>query len=66
MLAKLHFRYAGHDSAAVLRTLEVGQVALLVELGGLETERVDDVVDLDLGVLNTLISLLGGSVGTGV
>lgn len=47
-------------------TLEVGQVALLVEAGGLETERVDNVVDLDLGILNTLVGLLSGSVGTGV
>lgn len=47
-------------------TLEVGQVALLVEAGGLETERVDDVVDLDLGILNTLVGLLSGSVGTSV
>lgn len=47
-------------------TLEVGQVALLVEAGGLETERVDDVVDLDLGILNALVGLLGGSVGTSV
>lgn len=50
----------------MIRTLEVGQVALLVEGGGLETERVDDVVDLDGGVLKTLIGLLSGSVGTGV
>jgi hypothetical protein len=47
-------------------TLEVGEVALLVEAGGLETERVDDVVDLDLGILKTLLGLLSGSVGTGV
>lgn len=47
-------------------TLEVGEIALLVELGGLKTERVDDVVDLDLGVLKTLLSLLGGSIGTSV
>lgn len=47
-------------------TLEVSQVALLVEAGGLETERVDDVVDLDLGILKTLVGLLSGSVGTSV
>lgn len=51
---------------AASRTLEVGQVALLVEAGGLETERVDDVVDLDLGILETLLGLLSGSIGTGV
>jgi hypothetical protein len=47
-------------------TLEVGEVALLVELGLLETERVDD-IDLGLElVVGTLLLLLGGSVGTGV
>lgn len=50
----------------VLFTLEVGQVALLVEAGGLKTERVDNVVDLDIGILNTLVGLLSGSIGTGV
>lgn len=49
-----------------LLTLKVGQVALLVEAGGLKTERVNDVVDLDLGILKTLFGLLSGSVGTGV
>jgi hypothetical protein len=47
-------------------TLEVGQVALLVEgcLG--QAERVDD-VDLGLDiVVGTLLGLLSGSVGTGV
>ncbi len=47
-------------------TLEVSQVALLVELSALETERVDNVIDLLLGVLETLFSLLGGSVGASV
>ena len=47
-------------------TLEVGEVALLVELGLLETERVDD-IDLGLElVVGTLLLLLGGSVGSGV
>lgn len=36
-------------------TLEVGQVALLVERGALETEGVDNVVDLDSLVLGSLI-----------
>jgi hypothetical protein len=50
----------------VLLTLKVGEVALLVELGLLETERVDD-IDLGLeAVVGTLLSLLGGSVGTSV
>jgi hypothetical protein len=48
------------------RTLKVGQVALLVELGGLETEGSNDVVDLDDLVIGTLLSLLGRGVGTSV
>ena len=44
--------------------LEVGKVGLLVELGRLETERVDDIVDGNGTVLNTLVLLLGGGVGT--
>ena len=48
------------------RTLKVDEVALLVELGALETERVDDVVDLDGLVLKGLLTLLGGGVGTNV
>jgi hypothetical protein len=50
----------------LLLTLEVGEEALLVERGALETERADDVVDLDNLVINILGSLLGGSVGTNV
>lgn len=42
--------------------LEVGEVALLIELSGLQTERVDDVVD----GLGTLLQLLGGILGGGV
>jgi hypothetical protein len=50
----------------VILTLEVGEVALLVELGLLETERVDD-IDLGLElVISTLLGLLSGSVGTSV
>jgi hypothetical protein len=56
----------GRDRPRLLLTLEVGEEALLVESGALETERVDDVVDLDDLVINILGSLLGGSVGTGV
>jgi len=47
-------------------TLEVRKVRLLVERSGLETERVDDVVDLDDGVIKILLGLLSGSVGTGI
>ena len=47
-------------------TLEVGQVALLVETSLVQAERVDD-IDLGLdGVVGTLLSLLSGSVGTSV
>lgn len=48
------------------RTLKVGEVGLLVERGRLETERVDDVVDLSSTVVEGLLGLLGGSVGTDV
>lgn len=47
-------------------TLEVGEVALLVELGALETEGVDNVVDLDGSILELLLLLLSGGVGTNV
>ena len=47
-------------------TLEVGQVALLVEAGGAETERVHDVVHGLLAILELLTSLLGGSVGADI
>jgi hypothetical protein len=46
--------------------LEVREVRLLVEGGALQTERVDDVVDLDGLILKTLLGLLGGGVGTSV
>jgi len=49
-----------------VRTLEVREVGLLVEAGALQTERVDDVVDLDGLILNTLLGLLGGGVGANV
>lgn len=54
------------DIISFVRTLEVSEVALLVERGALETERVDNIVDLDSSVLNTLISLLSRSVSAGV
>lgn len=47
-------------------TLEMAKIRLLVELGGLKTERVDNVVDLDSSILNALLSLLSGSVGANV
>ena len=47
-------------------TLEVNKITLLVELGALETERVDNVVDLERGVLEGLLALLGGGVGANV
>lgn len=49
-----------------MHTLEVSKEALLVEGGALETERADDVVDLDLGVVDFFLSLLSGSVGTDI
>ena len=48
------------------RTLEIGKIRLLVELGALETERVDNVVDLDGSILEALILLLGGRVASNV
>ena len=51
---------------ARLFTLKVGEVALLVEAGLVQAERVDN-VDLGLGrVLGTLLLLLSGSIGTSV
>jgi hypothetical protein len=48
------------------RTLQGSEVCLLVKLSRLETERVDNVVDLLLAILDTLLSLFGRCVGTGV
>lgn len=47
-------------------TLELVHVALLVERNVLQAERVDDVVDSDLAVVQSLLGLLSGSVGTNV
>lgn len=47
-------------------TLEICEVALLVEAGLVQTERVDD-IDLLLGrILDTLLSLLGRGIATSV
>jgi hypothetical protein len=51
---------------SIERTLKVCEVALLVEASSVQTERVDNIDDLLLGVLGTLLSLLSGSVGTSV
>ena len=52
--------------ASCSRTLEVCEVALLVEARLVQAERVDD-VDLGLDrVVGTLLLLLGGSIGTSV
>lgn len=54
----------GLDSLHV--TLEVGEVRLLVETSGLESERVNDVVDgLDIGI-GSVLGVLGGGVGSNV
>lgn len=47
-------------------TVEVLLQALLVVESLLETEGLDDIDDLAVGVLSTLISLLGGGIGTSV
>lgn len=47
-------------------TLDVGGVTLLVEAGGLETERVDNVVDDGDTVLKGLIGLLSRGVGSDI
>lgn len=48
------------------RTLEVGKVLLLVEVGLVQTERVDDIND-GLGlVLGIVAGLLGRGIGTNV
>lgn len=50
----------------VSHTLEVGHVRLLVEAGALEAERVNNVVDLNLSVVDIIGSLLSRSIGTGI
>lgn len=44
--------------------LEVSEKGLLVKAGGLKAERVDDVVDLRRALLEGLVLLLSGRVGT--
>jgi hypothetical protein len=48
------------------RTLEMAEICLLVEGGLVETERVDNVVDLDGAILDTFLGLLSRCVGTSV
>lgn len=44
----------------------MAEVGLLVERGGLETEGVDNIVDLDSSIIQILFGLFSRSVGTGV
>jgi hypothetical protein len=44
----------------------MAEIWLLVERGRIQTERVDDVVNLDSTILDTLLGLLSRSIGTGV
>ena len=44
----------------------MAKIRLLIERGGLETERVDHVVDLDGTILDTLIGFLSRCIGSGV
>ena len=46
-----------------MTNLEVGEIGLLVEGGLLETEGVDDVVNLRRTLLKRLLGLLSGGVG---
>lgn len=48
------------------RTLQVQAIALLVEASLLKLERVEDVVDLLGTLVEALLGLFGGSIGTGV
>jgi hypothetical protein len=62
----MHCQLCPRYSIGAYRTLEVCEVALLVEAGLVQAEGVDD-VDLLLGrVLGALLLLLGGGVGTSV
>ena len=45
-------------------TLEVSQIRLLVERGGLESEGVDDIINLRGSVLESLFLLLSRGIGT--
>jgi hypothetical protein len=49
-----------------VRTLEVCEVALLVEASLVQAERVDDIDDLLRSIVGALLSLLGRCVGTSV
>ncbi len=47
-------------------TLDVGEVRLLVEAGGLESERVDNVVDSLAAILKFFAGFFGGGIGTDI
>lgn len=49
-----------------LCTLEVSEVALLIKVGLVQAERVDNIDDGGLRILGTLLSLLGGRIGASV
>jgi hypothetical protein len=53
-------------SGAYEPTLEMAKIRLLIERGGLETERVDHVVDLDGTILDTLIGFFSRCIGSSV
>jgi len=44
----------------------MAEIALLVEAGLVQAERVDNVKDLRGGIFGTLLGFLGGGVGTNV
>ena len=55
-----------HSKAEFVHTLEVGEIGLFVKASRLETESVDNVVDLDLVIFESLLGLLGGGVGADI
>ncbi len=59
-------KYYGYKRYGTRRTLQVYAIALLVKVGRLEVEGVENVVDLLGGIIKRLLGILTGSVGTGV
>jgi hypothetical protein len=47
-------------------TVEICLQALLVVEGLLQTEGLDDIDDLAVGIFGSLVSLLGGGIGAGI